>query len=289
VFVRTTTGTITINLTSDASTDDLFQEVSRVTGIPVEDIRLIYAGKQLKSSRSLADYGVGNEATLDLSERLLGGCYWCHRLGHNKTAPPHRSQNCNDPANAWGHAHGGGGVLQAFGLQPNPAHAGRPPCKYGSACYRTNPNHLAKYSHPGDGGGGGHAGGPNGVMLLTSRRGHRVFMATSGTQFTTFGGRWDPRDNDSWDTAWREYLEEGGNLLPNRASCQEFVVTHRNGSTTSYWVGPAPAGTQWVVRPGNTETDGGVWMTRRQLEAAHAAGNLRFGKRVLEVVRRIGL
>jgi hypothetical protein len=54
-------------------------------------------------------------------------------------------------------------------------------------------------------------------------------------------------------------------------------------------VGPAPEGTAWVNRPGNTETDGGVWMTRRQLEAAHAAGNLRFGDRVLEVVRQIGL
>jgi hypothetical protein len=126
-------------------------------------------------------------------------------------------------------------------------------------------------------------------MLLVSMGGHHVFMATSRGRITTFGGRWDPRDLDSWDTTIREYLEEGGNLPPIRASCREIVVTHRNGSTTSYWVGPAPAGTQWVVRPGNTETDGGVWMTRRQLEAAHAAGNLRFGDRVLEVVRQIGL
>ncbi len=218
-----------------------------MSSIPVENIRLIYTGKQLRSSRSLVDYCVGNGTTLDLSERLLGGCYWCHKCRNNPTAPPHRSQNCKDPSNTWSHAHGGG-------------HAG-----------------------------GGGTGRPNGVMLLMSRRGHHVFMATSSGRITTFGGRWDPHDIDSWDTARREYLEEGGNLLPNRASCREIVVTHRNGSTTSYWVGPAPEGTQWVNRPENRETDGGVWMTRRQLEAAHAARNLRFGDRVLEVIRQIGL
>ena len=84
-------------------------------------------------------------------------------------------------------------------------------------------------------------------------------------------------------------MEEGGNRAPRRGSCVKTVVTHSNGSTTNYWVGPAPEGPEWVVRPGNRETDGGVWMTRRELEAAHAARRLRFGHRVLEVLRRMGL
>jgi hypothetical protein len=126
-------------------------------------------------------------------------------------------------------------------------------------------------------------------MLLYSRGGRHFFMATSRGRITTFGGRWDPQDHGSFDTAAREYLEEGGNLAPRRRSCVKTVVTHSNGKKTNYWVGPAPEGTEWVVRPSNTETDGGIWMTRRELEAAHAAGMLRFGHRVLEVLSRMGL
>jgi hypothetical protein len=54
-------------------------------------------------------------------------------------------------------------------------------------------------------------------------------------------------------------------------------------------VGQAPPNTRWVARPGNTETTGGVWMTRRQLEESERAGNLRFGHHVLDIARRIGL
>jgi len=46
---------------------------------------------------------------------------------------------------------GGGG--HAGGVHPGG------PCRHGSACYRTNPLHFAKYSHPpGHAGGGGHHG-----------------------------------------------------------------------------------------------------------------------------------
>jgi hypothetical protein len=66
-------------------------------------------------------------------------CYWCHDQGRNPGAPSHRSQNCRDPNNSWSTqnqhkmARGGGGS--------------KPPCKYGSACYRTCPIHRAKYDH----------------------------------------------------------------------------------------------------------------------------------------------
>jgi hypothetical protein len=70
-------------------------------------------------------------------------CYWCHDKRHNPGAPSHRSQNCRDPKNSWSTvnqqqaqhqiARGGGG--------------GKPPCKYGSSCYRTCPIHRAKYDH----------------------------------------------------------------------------------------------------------------------------------------------
>jgi hypothetical protein len=28
-------------------------------------------------------------------------CYWCHKIGYNKSAPPHRSENCRDNRNLY--------------------------------------------------------------------------------------------------------------------------------------------------------------------------------------------
>ena len=116
----------------------------------VGDQYLTYAGKQLDDSRAIADYGIGQGCTLELSSRLLGGCYYCHgdshQPGHNPGAPSHRSQNCRDPTNSWST------VNQQQTQQQTPPQTargggGRPQCKYGSACYRKCPNHRAKYDH----------------------------------------------------------------------------------------------------------------------------------------------
>eukprot|EP01026_Neomeris_dumetosa_P047555 TRINITY_DN40892_c0_g1_i1.p3 TRINITY_DN40892_c0_g1~~TRINITY_DN40892_c0_g1_i1.p3 ORF type:complete len:129 (+),score=9.29 TRINITY_DN40892_c0_g1_i1:34-420(+) len=74
IFARNLRGkSVTLEVEPDTTVLYSKQLIQAKEGIPASSLRLIYGGRQLDDDKTLADYGIVKDSTLNLALRLRGG------------------------------------------------------------------------------------------------------------------------------------------------------------------------------------------------------------------------